>query len=63
MPIRCVQAVTAFLQRSPDMQRCRRVMGGAIGAFEPDTAASPRGIFCLVSSTETTRPDLEWGKS
>jgi hypothetical protein len=43
-----VQGVVAFLHSSADMQRCRRAMGGAIAAFDPDVATSPRGVFCLV---------------
>ena len=42
------QAVQGFLSGSGDVLRCRRAMGAAIAAFDPEAATSPRGVFCLV---------------
>ena len=41
-------AVQRFLAVNTDLKRLRRSIGAGIAAFDPTTATSPRGVFCVV---------------
>lgn len=41
-------AAGRFLAGNADLQRLRGSIGGAVSSFQPDVAASPRGVFLLV---------------
>lgn len=46
---RQLAAVQRFLSVNADLQRLRRSVGAGIAAFNPATATSLRGVFCVVS--------------
>ena len=50
-------AVQRFLSVNADLKRLRRSIGAGIAAYDPATATSPRGVFCVV------RPDLQIERS
>lgn len=41
-------AVQHFLAVNSDLKRLRRSIGAGIAAFDPETASSPKGVFCVV---------------
>ena len=41
-------AVARFLGVNADLRRLRRSIGAGIAAYDPATASSPRGVFCVV---------------
>lgn len=41
-------AVQQFLAVNADLKRLRRSIGAGIAAFDPETASSPKGVFCVV---------------
>ena len=43
-----MQAAAAYLRNSEELAGCRRTVGRAIPAFDPDAATSPAGVFCMV---------------
>lgn len=43
-----MQAAAAYLSNSEELAGCRRTVGRAMPAFDPDAATSPAGIFCTV---------------
>ncbi|BDA44330.1 Uncharacterized tRNA/rRNA methyltransferase YfiF at C-terminar half [Coccomyxa sp. Obi] len=40
-------AVQRFLAVNADLKRLRRSIGAGIAAFDPETASSPKGVFCV----------------
>ncbi len=58
-------AVQHFLAVNADLKRLRRSIGTGIAAFHPDTASSPKGVFCVVHPLASCFGHLQapWGNA